>query len=196
MKKVIIIVLVLIILFVSGIFLSLKNAKSYDFRNENMIINTKSGNKIETEYAYIDNNKFYFKVPTEFKELTYEKILNKYDNNYPNVVYSNDDLTINIAVNLTNSKMKNTQIENYANYIYKRLKDSNEIISNEIYKIQKYDVGKIEFISNANDTKIYNNMIFFSYNDKLVIITFNSILELKDEWESVGNFVLESLIFS
>lgn len=30
MKKVIIIVLVLIILFVSGIFLSLKNAKSYD----------------------------------------------------------------------------------------------------------------------------------------------------------------------
>lgn len=161
-----------------------------------MIINTKSGNKIETEYAYIDNNKFYFKVPTEFKELTYEEILNKYDNNYPNVVYSNDDLTINIAINLTNSKMKNTQIENYANYIYKRLKDSNEIISNEIYKIQKYDVGKIEFISNANDTKIYNNMIFFSYNDKLVIITFNSILELKDEWESVGNFVLESLIFS
>ena len=110
MKKVIIIVLVLIILFVSGIFLSLKNAKSYDFKNENMIINTKSGNKIETEYAYIDNNKFYFKVPTEFKELTYEEILNKYDNNYPNVVYSNDDLTINIAINLTNSKMKNTQI--------------------------------------------------------------------------------------
>lgn len=162
---------------------------------ETLTTQTKSGEQIETNYMHIEENEFYVKVPTTFKQLDYETINKKYNGDVPNVVFSNDETTINIAISITENEMKNDQIESYKEYMEKMLKSNSEIISSNYYKEGNHNIGQIKLMSNAVDTKIYNNMIFFSYNDKLVIIAFNCTEELKEEWQNVGDFITDSLFF-
>ena len=162
---------------------------------ETLTTQTKSGEQIETNYMHIEENEFYVKIPTTFKQLDYETINKKYNGDVPNVVFSNDETTINIAISITENEMKNYQIESYKEYMEKMLKSNSEIISSNYYKEGNHNIGQIKLMSNAVDTKIYNNMIFFSYNDKLVIIAFNCTEELKEEWQNVGDFIIDSLFF-
>ena len=162
---------------------------------ETLTTQTKSGEQIETNYMHIEENEFYVKVPTTFKQLDYETINKKYNGDVPNVVFSNDETTINIAISITENEMKNDQIESYKEYMEKMLKSNSEIISSNYYKEGNHNIGQIKLMSNAVDTKIYNNMIFFSYNDKLVIIAFNCTEELKEEGQNVGDFITDSLFF-
>mgnify|MGYP004660182089 FL=1 len=162
---------------------------------EILTVKSKSGIEIETEYLNFDNSKFYLKIPKNFKKLDYETIIKKYNGNVPNIVFSNDDITINVTVGLTNNKMNNTQIESFKEIIEKILKNNSEIITSDLYEVNNHNVGKIKLISQAQDTNIYNNIIFFSYNGKLVIVTFNCTTELQREWQDVGDFIIDSLFF-
>lgn len=156
---------------------------------------TKSGELVETEYTSFEDSTFYIKVPTGFKQLDYETIMQKYNGEVPDIVFSNEQTTVNVAVSLTDNEMKDSEIRGYKNYIENLLKESSEIIASENYEVDGNHIGKIKLLSKAADTDIYNNMIFFSYNDKLVIITFNCTADLKDEWEQVGDFIIDSLFF-
>lgn len=167
-----------------------KESKKY----ETLTIETKSGNKIETEYTHVEDEKFYIKIPKDFKQLDYETIIQKYNGNVPNIVFSNDETTINIAISMTDTEMKDSQIKEYKESMENLLKDN--IIESNYYNVDNYNIGQIKLISDAIDISIYNNMIFFSYNDKLVIITFNCTENLKDEWTNVGDFIIESLFFA
>lgn len=162
---------------------------------ENLMVKTKSDNEIETEYFHIDDEKFYFKVPKSFKQLDYETIHKKYNGNVPNIVFSNDQTTINIAISITENQMKDSQIHGYKEYMENLLKTNSTIIDSNYHKVDNHNVGQIKLISKATDTNIYNNMIFFSYNDKLAIVTFNCTENLQEEWEEVGNFIIDSLFF-
>lgn len=162
---------------------------------ESLKIETKSGNEIETEYFHVEDEKFYFKVPKSFKQLDYETIHKKYNGNVPKVVFSNDETTINIAISITEDQMKDSQIYAYKQYMENLLKTNSTIVDTNYYKVDNHNVGQIKLISKATDTNIYNNMIFFSYKDKLAIVTFNCTENLQEEWEDVGNFIIDSLFF-
>lgn len=169
-----------------------KESEKYD----TLIVETKSGEEVETEYIRVEDNKFFIKVPTSFNQLDYETIIQKYEGNVPGVVFSNDDVSINIAISMTDDNMKNDEIADFKTQMEEILFENGEIISSDYYTVDNHHVGKIKLISDAEDTRIYNNMIFFSYNDKLVIITFNCTENLKDEWENVGDFIIDSLFFT
>lgn len=160
-----------------------------------LIIKTKSGKKIETDYVHVEDNRFYIKIPKDFKQLDYETITLKYNGNVPNIVFSNEETTINVAISLTDNNMKNDQIKDYKKTIEKLFEGNSEIISTDYYEVDNHNVGSIKLITKAEDSDIYNNMIYFSYKDKLVIITFNCTTNLKDEWQNVGDFVIDSLFF-
>lgn len=162
---------------------------------EILTIKTESGIEIETEYYSFNNSKFYLKIPKSFKQLDYETIAKKYNGNVPNIVFSNEETTINVAVSLTDNEMSNTQIKSYKEVMENLLKNNSKIITSDLYEVSGHNIGKIKLISNAQDTSIYNNMIFFSYNGKLVIVTFNCTAELQKEWQSVGDFIIDSLFF-
>lgn len=163
---------------------------------ETLIIETPSGNKIETEYTHIDDKNFYIKIPKDFKQLDYDTIIKKYNGDVPNIVFSNNETTINVAISITENKMKDSQIKAYKEYMEKLLKDYSEsVLETNYYNVDNHNIGQIKLISNATDTQIYNNMTFFSYNDKLVIVTFNCTEDLKDEWSNVGDFIIDSLFF-
>ena len=162
---------------------------------ETLTIQTKSGIEIETEYSCFNDTEFYLKIPKNFKQLDYETITKKYNGKVPNIVFSNDETTINIAISLTEDKMSDAQIKPYKETMENLLKNNSKIINSDLYEVDGHNIGKIKLISKAQDTSIYNNMIFFSYNEKLVIVTFNCTTELQEEWQNVGNFIIDSLFF-
>lgn len=162
---------------------------------ETLVTETKSGAEVETEYVKFEDSKFLIKIPTAFQPLDAEILTQKYSGDIPDVVLSNTETTINVAVSFTDNEMSNDQIESYKAAMENLLKDSSQILSSDFYEVDNHNVGKIELISTAQDTSIYNNMIFFSYNEKLVIVTFNCTVELQDEWQNVGDFIIDSLFF-
>lgn len=164
---------------------------------KNKVLSSPSGNneKVETEYISIDD-KFYLKVPRSFKRLDDEIIAEKYHGDVPDIVFSNDDITINIAVSFTENQMTDSQIERYKELMENLFKHNSEIIDTDYYHVDDYSVGQIKLISDAVDTQIYNNMIFFSYDGKLVLISFNCTKNLKDEWDDIGDFIISSLSFT
>jgi len=203
-KKIIVIVFgvvcAVILIVCAGISVYIKNEnKELEKESEKLytlIVETKSGEKIETEYIHVDDEKYFIKIPKNFKQLDYETINEKYNGEVPGLVFSNDETTINIAISATENNMKNGQIKQYKEDMEKLMKDYSEVVSTKYYKVDNHNVGQIKLISDAVDTRIFNNMIFFSYNDKLVIINFNCTESLKDEWEKVGDFIIDSLFFN
>ena len=54
----------------------------------------------------------------------------------------------------------------------------------------------MKFISLASDTNIYNHIIAFSVDGKLRLVNFNCTEDLRPEWEKVGDFIINSLLFT
>lgn len=162
---------------------------------ESMITETANGTEIETQYIHIEDDKFFVKVPKNFIQLDAETINKKYQGDVPNVVFSSEDTKINVAINQTDVAMSNDQVLEYRKEFESIYKNSAEILETDYYEVNEHNVGKIRMVSQAVDTKIYNNSIFFSYEDKLIIVTFNCTEDLRSEWEEVGNFIIDSLFF-
>lgn len=160
-----------------------------------LVVKTKSGTEIETEYTHVEENKFYIKVPKEFRQLSYEEIIKKYNGEVPKIVFSNEEMTINLAISMTDNEMKDNTIDKYLEYMKTLLEKNSDIVESKSYKVDGHTIGEMKLVTKAVDTNIYNHMLFFSYRDKLVIITFNCTEELRNDWEPVGDFIIESLFF-
>ena len=170
-----------------------EEAKKY----ESLVTTTKSGEQIETEYTRIENNKFFLKVPTNFRQLTSEEINQKYIGNVPETVFSNEDGSINVAINTTENEMKNEEISSYKIQMENDAKENNwKVINSNYYEVDNHNISQIKMISSVNNSNIYNNTIAFSYKDKLVLITFKCKEELKEEWEGIGDFIIDSLFLA
>lgn len=193
------VVCAVILIVCAGITVYFKNAdkklEKESKKYETLVVETKSGEKIETEYVHVDDEKYYIKIPKSFKQLDNETINKKYNGEVPGIVFSNDETTINVAISVTDNNMKNNQIKQYKEEMEKLMKGYSEVVDTKYYKVDNHNVGQIKLVSDAVDTKIFNNMIFFSYKDKLVIINFNCTENLRDEWEKVGDFITDSLFF-
>lgn len=149
---------------------------------------------VETDYISIED-KFYLKVPANFKRLDDEMIAEKYNGDVPDIVFSNDEVNINIAVSFTENQMTDSQIKEYKEYMETLFQAVGKIVSTDYYNVDNHNVGQIKLISDAVDTQIYNNMICFSYDGKLVLISFNCTENLKDEWGDTGDSIIDSLSF-
>lgn len=198
-KKIIIFAIVCIVIVIACVVVQIllnKDTKKLEEESkkfETLVTQTKSGETIETEYTHIEDNKFYIKVPKKFKQLDYETITKKYQGDIPKVVFSNEETTINLAISITNNELKNNQIKSFKEQMENVLKGNSEILETNYYEVDNHNIAKIKLISKGTDTDIYNNMICFSYNDKQVIITFNCTKELQEEWQEVGDFIIDSL---
>ena len=94
---------------------------------------------------------------------------------------------------MTTDEMSNDDIKSYHDEMLKLLGDNSRIIYSDYYEVDNHNVGNIKYMSNSVDSKIYNNTIYFSYNNKLVLVSFNCTEQLQDEWQKVGDFIIESL---
>lgn len=161
-----------------------------------MSIQTKSGIELETEYIQVDDDLFFVKVPVNFEQLDADEILQKYPENAPGIVFSNAERNVDIFIYMSDGILENEEVKSYQKEIVQFLKQDNKLIDTTYDTIGKHAVAEVEFTSQEENQNFYNHTVFFSYDHKLVLISFQCLENLREEWEPVGEFIMESLFFT
>lgn len=154
-------------------------------------------NEIELEKKMLLNGKVEILLPKSFDIMPEEMLKLKYPSaQRPTLVYSNEDGTINIAFNHTASKAAQQQIDSYKDYFISTFKKSYptaEWIGSGVKKINGRDIGYLEVITPAIDTQIYNLLFFTDLDNRLLLATFNCVIEEKENWLDAAHQIMNSL---
>ncbi len=127
---------------------------------ETFTVKIKSGLGVEGDYIHFKDRQFYIKVPLQFRQLSLEEVTTKYRGDIPDIIYSNDDATINVAIRLTDNTMENDKIKDYQKDLEVLLNNNAKILEENYYEVDGHNVGEIKFIGDGVVTSIYNHMIF------------------------------------
>lgn len=156
-----------------------------------------NGDKVSMKYTSLEDYKYRVLVPADFKELSAEEIKKDYGTTEaPELVYSDDNNTVNIAFSAPNGALANSQVKEYLDTMKTILSTGMDVISTSTYEADGHTIGVIKLISELEGQKIYNQMAFFSYENKLTIITFNCKDGVRAEWEKVGDEIIKSINFT
>lgn len=205
MKKVIFMIIIILAIVIVATLLGVQNhfnKKAEELKKEEEILNTfdlttKSGKAIELGYMNFENGEFYLKLPKEFKLMDAKTLKKKYVNeNPPTFAYTNEETTVNVAISITNTQMSNEAIGTFLESMKAQLGAQYEVLESGTKEKEGHTIGQIQFISKVLDTDIYNHMMIFSCNEKFRVVSFNCTKELQEEWQEVGTFIINSLIFS
>ena len=142
--------------------------------------------------TYRVDSSFFLNVPDTFTMLDEATLKSKYNyNNRPELVFmSNDDLE-HIFVSTTNEDMTDDGLEAYLNNRIAGLTNMT-VIDSGVY--QEHDKTFAKLV--ATDANTYYNLRFFTLENKLVTIEFNTQVGVYKEWEDVANEVMDSICFS
>ena len=142
--------------------------------------------------TYRVDSSFFLNVPDAFTMLDEATLKSKYNyNNRPELVFmSNDDLE-HIFVSTTNEDMTDDGLEAYLNNRIASLTNMT-VIDSGVY--QEYDKTFARLV--ATDANTYYNIRFFTLENKLVTIEFNTQVGVYKEWEDVADEVMNSICFN
>ncbi|MBT8486112.1 MAG: hypothetical protein HKO59_12645, partial [Phycisphaerales bacterium] len=136
-------------------------------------------------------------VPAEFHPMSPELIRIKYPSaRRPQEVLSNDDGTVTIAVSHTPTRVTPTQLPSLFRMMSSQLEQANpraRWFQSETGTINGRSFFLLDFRTPAADTNIRNVMLGTSFQGRLVLVSFNMIEALEDEWMPVGNKIIASL---
>lgn len=165
--------------------------------DDTVMVENGKGDKVSTKYVSLDDYKYHVLVPTDFKKLTEEEIKKDYGtDNAPELVYSDANDTVNIAFSAPNGALTNSQIKEYLDTMKTILSTGMNVLSSDTYEVDNHTVGILRLVSDFDGVEVYNQMAFFSYENKLTIITFNCKGEARTEWEKVGDEIIKSIRFT
>lgn len=142
--------------------------------------------------TYRVDSSFFLNVPDTFTMLDEATLKSKYNyNNRPELVFmSNDDLE-HIFVSTTNEDMTDDGLEAYLNNRIAGLTNMT-LLDSGVY--QKHDKTFAKLV--ATDQNTYYNIRFFTLDNKLVTIEFNTPVNVYKEWEDVADEVMNSICFN
>ena len=167
-------------------------------REENNKQEEKKEEKLEVDGVEINfktyrvDSSFFLNVPDTFIMLDEETLKSKYNyNNRPELVFMSEADTEHVFVSTTNEDMTDDGLEAYLNNRVAGLTGMT-VIDSGVY--QKYD--KTFAILVATDANTYYNIRFFTLENKLVTVEFNTPVSVYEEWEDVVNEVMDSICFN
>jgi hypothetical protein len=142
------------------------------------------------------NNKLRLSVPDYFTEMSSEMKHAKYPRgNSPDVVYTDEDGTVNVAFNYTTTAISDdNDIAAMQNRLLQQLQAANPIdLTARTEIINGSEFAVFEFMSQAIDTRVYNLMFLTELDGRMLLGTFNCTEALKGEWQSRAKEILSSL---
>lgn len=153
---------------------------------------------IELEKRTILNNKVDILLPKEFEIMSEEMMKLKYPSERrPTLVYTDKTGSVNIAFNHTTNKATQSQIDAYKDTFvstFKNLYPSAEWLGTGTKEINGRKVGYMELITPAIDTKIYNLIFFTDFDGRLLLSTFNCVVEKQKGWHPSAQQIMNSLM--
>lgn len=142
--------------------------------------------------TYKVDDSFFLNVPDTFIMLDEETLKSKYNyNSRPELVFmSNDDLE-HIFISTTNEDMTDDGLETYLNNVIAGLTDMT-VLDSGVYQEHDKTFAKL-VITNTNT---YYNLRFFTIDNKLVTMEFNTPIGVYKDFEDVVNEVMDSICFN
>lgn len=173
------------------------NVKSID-RGENNKQEEKKEEKLEVDGVKINfktyrvDSSFFLNVPDTFIMLDEATLKSKYNyNNRPELVFMSELDSEHIFVSTTNEDMTDDGLEAYLNNRIAGLTNMT-LLDSGVY--QKHDKSFAKLV--ATDANTYYNLRFFTLENKLVTIEFNTQVGVYKEWEDVADEVMNSICFN
>lgn len=142
------------------------------------------------------SNKIAIKLPSVFKLMGADILSTKYPpKNKPSEVYTNEEATVNIAFKKTAQLLSEQNVFAEGKKLEQQLASNGKVqlISSEDIKANGNNIHVFSFYSNAIDTKVYNVMFIFSLKDKMVVGSFNCIVALQNQWQSIAFEIIRSI---
>lgn len=114
--------------------------------------------------------------------------------NSPDVVYTDEDGAVNVALNYTTAVMSDNDIATMQSRLLQQLQAANPIdLTTRTETINGSEFAVFEFMSQAIDTRVYNLMFLTEMDGRMLLGTFNCIGSLKGEWQSRAKEILLSI---
>lgn len=133
-------------------------------------------------------------IPDHFTEMSTEMKRFKYPRgNSPGLVYTDKAAAVNVALSYTSTVIKEGDLLVLKVTYGEQLSQGVEGFQSRMERINGSDFVVFEFMSQAIDTKVYNQMFFTELNGRLLMGTFNCTQALKEEWQSKGKVILSSI---
>lgn len=152
-----------------------------------------------TEQSLLDG-KMTIRMPKLFSKMSTELAALKYPSDRrPNLIYTDESSSINLAFNLTPHRLKEEGVaafqENMID-ILEQAQPSADWLDTDVLKIDEKTVGFLEIITPAIDGDIFNLMFFASIEGVALIGTFNCMEEDLETWRPIARAMMESLRFA
>ncbi|KGR87814.1 hypothetical protein CD31_05200 [Lysinibacillus boronitolerans JCM 21713 = 10a = NBRC 103108] len=151
------------------------------------------------EQSLLDG-KMTIRMPKLFSKMSTELAALKYPSDRrPNLIYTDESSSINLAFNLTPHRLQEEGVaafqENMID-ILEQAQPSADWLDTDVLKIDEKTVGFLEIITPAIDGDIFNLMFFASIEGIALIGTFNCMEEDLETWRPIARAMMESLRFA
>lgn len=137
-------------------------------------------------------------IPSEFSLMGSERLAIKYPiaGHRPAEVYTNENGSINIALNHTTNKAQSEDLPDVRKTMESQFSRAPfTFIKSELKDLYGSKTIILEFVSPAADAWIYNLMAIFIFESRLVMITFNCTEDQRKQWEPYGKKMINSITF-
>jgi hypothetical protein len=153
--------------------------------------------KIELEKRSILSDRIEILLPKNFTVMSEEMAKIKYPSERrPTLIYTNDETSVNIAFNLLTTKIKDSEITEFKaatkSNLDKAYSNAN-FLKDTIITNNNKNIGVLELITPALDTKVYNLMFFMELDGKLLLGSINCTEALMKEWQPIAQEILQSI---
>ena len=195
-KEIFLSILGIIILVLAAFLVSLAIRKVTDSDGNNNNVEEileVDGKEIEFKTYRVDQS-FFINVPSEFIMLDEETLKQEYDyNSRPELVFRSDDNAERIFISTTDEAMTDEGLEEYLNTRIAQYSNM-QILDSGIYTKHDKTFAKIVVLDSTNS--MYYNIRYFTLNDKLVSVEFNTASTNYEKWEKVVDEIMDSLCFN
>jgi hypothetical protein len=139
---------------------------------------------------------FVLNVPTLLQPMDDEMFLLKYplEDLGRTRAYANNDGTVSLLISPRSEHATIADLPKYKQLFYERFA-KNPLIDfrkNEITQINGRDFIRLEMITPAADTQIYNLMLITVIHTELILCTFNCTTDLQQEWQPIAEQMIAS----
>ncbi|MET4560535.1 hypothetical protein ABIA69_001679 [Lysinibacillus parviboronicapiens] len=146
------------------------------------------------------NGKITLRMPKLFSIMLPELASLKYPSERrPNIIYTDESTTINLAFNMTPHVLTETGVAEFQENmidVLEQAQPSAEWLDTDVIEINDKTIGFIEVITPAIDGDIFNLMFFASIDGQALIGTFNCMEEDLEDWRPIARAMMETLQFT
>ncbi|MEC1180051.1 hypothetical protein P9B03_16235 [Metasolibacillus meyeri] len=139
------------------------------------------------------------RMPVLFNEMPNKLAVLKYPSeNRPNIIFTDESTTVNLAFSLTTSELMEEEVEQFRDELMEgmeQMQPNAQWLDMGLCSVQDKSISYFMVVTPAIDNHMYNLMFFCSLNGYALIGTFNCLEEESDIWKPIALGIIDSIQF-